>query len=204
MIKTLNMIINIIIECWVKHDDVIKWKHFPRYWPFVRGIHRSPVNSPNKGQCRGALMFSLICARIKGWVNNGEAGDLRRNRAHYDVTLMDWRLTRTFCGVASIRSASFCIVLGRANSLPFVVRSDVQWHHNERDGVSIHQPHDCLHNRLFKCRSKKTYKLRVTGLYEGNSPVTGDLSAQRASNAETVSIWWRHYGPSRIYIFITY
>ena len=44
------------------HDDVIKWKHFPRYWPFVRGIHRPRVNSPHKGQWRGALMFSLICA----------------------------------------------------------------------------------------------------------------------------------------------
>ena len=44
------------------HDDVIKWKHFPRYWPFVRGIHRSPVNSPHKGQWRGALIFSLISA----------------------------------------------------------------------------------------------------------------------------------------------
>ena len=46
------------------HDDVIKWKHFPRYWPFVQGIHRSPVDYPHKGQCRGALMFSLICALI--------------------------------------------------------------------------------------------------------------------------------------------
>ena len=46
------------------HDDVIKWKHFPRYWPFVRGIHRSPVNSPHKGQWRRALMFTLIYARI--------------------------------------------------------------------------------------------------------------------------------------------
>ena len=45
----------------VIHDDVIKWRHFPRYWPFVRGIHRSPVKSPLKGQWRGALMFSLIC-----------------------------------------------------------------------------------------------------------------------------------------------
>ena len=70
------------------HDDVIKWRHFPRYWPFVRRIHRSPVNSPHKGQWRGALMFTLICARIKGWVNNCEAGDLRRNRAHYDVIVM--------------------------------------------------------------------------------------------------------------------
>ena len=70
------------------HDDVIKWKHFPRYWHFLRGIHRSPVNSPHKGQWRGALMFSLICAWINGWVNNREAGDLRRHRAHYEVIVM--------------------------------------------------------------------------------------------------------------------
>ena len=70
------------------HDDVIKWKHFPRYWPFVWGIHRSSVNSPHKGQWRGALMFSLISARINGWVNNREAFDLRRIRPHYDVTIM--------------------------------------------------------------------------------------------------------------------
>ena len=50
----------------IQHDDVIKWKHFLLYWPFVRGIRRSPVNSPHKGQWRGALMFSLICARING------------------------------------------------------------------------------------------------------------------------------------------
>ena len=55
---------------------------------FVRGIHRSPVNSPHKGQWRGVLMFSLICARINGWVNSREAGDLRRYRAHYDVIVM--------------------------------------------------------------------------------------------------------------------
>ena len=71
-----------------KHDDVIKWKHFPRNWPFVRGIHRSPVNSAHKGYWRRALMFSLICVWINGWVNNREAGDERRYRAHYDVTIM--------------------------------------------------------------------------------------------------------------------
>ena len=70
------------------HDDVIKWKHFPRYWPFVRGIHQLPVTSPHKGPWRGALMFSLICDWINGWVNNREAGDLRRHGAHYDVTVM--------------------------------------------------------------------------------------------------------------------
>ena len=68
----------------VNYDDVIKWKHFPRYWPFVRGIHRSLVYSPHKGQWRGVLLFSLICARLNDWVNNREAGDLRHHRAHYD------------------------------------------------------------------------------------------------------------------------
>ena len=70
------------------HDDVIKLKHFPRHWPIVRGIRRSPVNSPHKGQWRGALMFSLICVWINGCVNNPESGDLRRYQAHYDVTVM--------------------------------------------------------------------------------------------------------------------
>ena len=70
------------------HGDVIKWKHYPPNWPFVRGIHRSPVNSLHKGQWRGAWMFSSICAWINGWVNNREAGDLRRHRTHYDVTVI--------------------------------------------------------------------------------------------------------------------
>ena len=69
-------------------DDIIIWKHFPRYWPFVRGIHRSQVNSPHKSQWRGALMFSLICAWTNGWVNNRDAGDFRCHRAHYDVTVI--------------------------------------------------------------------------------------------------------------------
>ena len=82
--------LTLIIE-WIrnhKFHDVIKWKHFPRYWPFVWGTHRSPVNSPHKGQWRGVLMFSLICAWINGWVNNREDGDLKRHHAHYDVIVM--------------------------------------------------------------------------------------------------------------------
>ena len=70
------------------HDDVIKWDYCPRHWPFVGGFHRSPVNSPHKGQWRGALMFSLICTWRNGWVNNRDAGDLRRHCAHYDVTVI--------------------------------------------------------------------------------------------------------------------
>ena len=74
--------------CHYHHDDVIKWKQFPRYCPFVLGIHLSPVNSPHKGQWREALMFSLIGARINSWVNNRGAGDLRRHPAHCDVIVM--------------------------------------------------------------------------------------------------------------------
>ena len=70
----------------------------------------------------------------------------------------------------------------------------LQWRHNDRDDVSNHRPRECLLNRLFGRRSKKTSKLRVTGLCEGNSPVTGEFPAQMASNAENVSIWWRHHG----------
>ena len=72
-----NFVHNFWVALLVINDDVIKWKHFPRYWPFAQIIHRSPMNSPHKGQWRGALMFSLICARISGWVQNREAGDLR-------------------------------------------------------------------------------------------------------------------------------
>ena len=72
--------------------------------------------------------------------------------------------------------------------------SSLQWRHTSRDGVSDHQPHDCLLNGLFRRRLKKTSKHCVTGLYQGNSPVTGEFPAQRASNAENASIWWRHHG----------
>ena len=69
----------------------------------------------------------------------------------------------------------------------------LQWRHNEHDSVSNHQPHHYLLNRLFGRRSKKTSKLHVTGLCAGNSPGTGEFPAQMASNAENVSIWWRHH-----------
>ena len=69
----------------------------------------------------------------------------------------------------------------------------VRWCHNGRDSVSNHQPRGCLLNRLFIRRSRKTSKLRVTGLYAGNSPATGEFPAQMACNAKNVSIWWRHH-----------
>ena len=85
----LNARLHVAHLSWA-HDDVIRWKHLPRYWPFVRGNHRSPVISPHKGQWGWALMLSLICVWINSWVNNREAGDLRRYCAHYDVIVMTW------------------------------------------------------------------------------------------------------------------
>ena len=76
---------------------------------------------------------------------------------------------------------------------PTDLYSTLPWRHNGRDSVSNHQPRHCLLNGLFRRRSKKTSKLRVTGLCAGNSPVTGEFPAQMASNAENVSIWWRHH-----------
>ena len=88
--------------CFFTNDDVIKWKHFPRYWPFLREIYRSPVNSPRKGQWRRALIFSFLCAWINGWVNNREAGDLRRQHPHADaiVKSQNWPpFSRRVCGI---------------------------------------------------------------------------------------------------------
>ena len=113
---------------WSYHDDVMKWKHFPRNWPFVRGIHRSPVNSPHKGQWRGALMFTLICARINAWVNNREAGDLRRNLAHYDVIVMTMMTTMTTRGSWDIFSVVFSW-LHWISSSHFVHDDIIRWKH---------------------------------------------------------------------------
>ena len=82
---------------WTIHDDVIEWKHFLRYRPFVWEIHRSPVHFPHEGQWRGILMFSLICAWISSLVNNHEAGDLRRHRAFYDITVMNCECCVQLC-----------------------------------------------------------------------------------------------------------
>ena len=73
------------------------------------------------------------------------------------------------------------------------LRFPFQWRHNGLDSVSNHQPRHCLLSRLFERRSKKTSKLRVTGLCVRNSPGTGEFPAQMASYAENVSIWWRHH-----------
>ena len=77
------------------HDEVIKWKHFPCYWPFVRGIHRSPVASPCKGQWSRALMFSFTCTWKNGSANNRDASDLRCHYAHYNMPVIEYKALYT-------------------------------------------------------------------------------------------------------------
>ena len=87
-----------------------------------------------------------------------------------------------------LSSFSVSLFLYSSSFLSLCYVYTLQWRHNERDGISNHQRHDCLLNPLFMRRSMKTSKLHVTGLCEGNSPVTGEFPAQKASNAENVSI----------------
>ena len=112
-------------------DDVIKWKHFPRYWPYVQGTHRPPVNSPDKGQWRRALMFSFICDWINGWVNTREAGDLRSHWAHYDVTDIMYTTPWAYC---SDRGWLNKIAMN-INNYNHVKRSDIITHsyHNVKE-----------------------------------------------------------------------
>ena len=128
----------------------------------------------------------------------------------YTCTCVLWDIGEVYCGIYLIGLSPISpdefpwvwIFIGDRSIWWFEMKWDysstspvlLQWRHNGHDGVSNHQPHHCLLNRLFGRRSKKTSKLRVTGLCAGNSPGTGEFPAQMASNAENVSIWWRHHG----------
>ena len=96
-----------------------------------------------------------------------------------------------------INNMSHCQIINYSSHTMCSIRA-LHWRHSGRISVSNHQPHDYLLNRLFRRRSKKTSKLHVTGLCAGNSPGTGEFPAQMTSNAENVSIWWRHHGLYRI------
>ena len=96
------------------------------------------------------------------------------------------------CGIMGFKPVDQCTEMNRNAEYHHAL----QWRHNGHDSVSNHQPHDCLLNRLLRRRTKETSKLRVTGLCAGNSLGTGEFPAQMVSNAENVSIWWRHHGES--------
>ena len=137
----------------------------------------STVNSDayqRKHQSVASLAF------VRGPVNSPHKWPVTRKMFPFDGVIMKWSLWLSNCNAIHWES-------------PAVSHRTLLWRRNGHDGVSNHQPHDCLLNRLFRPRSKKTSKLRVTGLCVDNSPGTGEFSAYMASNAENISIWWRHH-----------
>ena len=141
---------------------------------------------------------------------------LVRKYAHFDESVTDvcaFRSSRQQCIMVLMDSLMDCLMDYLMDCLSLLQQSPkrnkqahtyknailyslviLQWRHNGCDGVSNHQPHRCLLNCLLRHRSKKISKLCVTGLCAGNSSVSGEFPARMASNAEKVSIWWRHHG----------
>ena len=128
------------------HDDVIKWKHFPRYWPGPRRIPRTKASDAEL-RC-GASMCSLICVWINGWENNRETGDLRRYRAHYDVTLMVLH-ARLLLGRICVRHETYKTCFYKyVSCYRWWACKIVTVMLHECDCVSNHQQPDCLFNSL--------------------------------------------------------
>ena len=133
----------------------------------------------------------LMCSSL--WIAEDISNASKITKYHNDqinLSTLVMRLLRSFWHKISetfSQTIQWCWTVTRYRT------QTLQWRHNERVGVSNHQPRDCLLNRLCKAQIKKTSKLRVTGFCAGNSPVTGEIPAQRASNAENVSIWRRHH-----------
>ena len=149
------------------------------------------VNSNVKGNFKVVNYLSLVKGTHWSLVDSPHKWpEIRKTSLCHDVIMAPTVTERTSCR----HRMCWRLSVGQP-SRPPVHYSDVII-----SGVSNRKPHDCLLSRLFRRRSKKTSKLRATGLCVGNSPVTAELSAQRASNAENVSIWWRHHDHMTIYI----
>ena len=136
--------------------------------------HHAPAVDGNYDRKRRQLNY---CSTITRWCH---------------VVSMSWSHHVKVCNISFLRNPDsvrfpITIVHGKRHIAP------LQWRHNGRVCVSNHQPQDCLLTCLFRRRSKKTSKLRVTGLCAGYSLIAGELSVQISSNVENVSIWWRHH-----------
>ena len=146
--------------------------------------------SPHKGQWRGVYVFfdlrlnKRFSKQSLGWWFDTPPRSLWRHRNEW------WLRKRRPHGCYWWLGAYLALGLIPPSRWPM----SLEWRHNENDGVFNHQPYYCFLNCSFRCRSKKISTLRVTGLCAWNSSLTGDFPAQMASNAENVSIWWRHHG----------
>ena len=177
MSTVTSQITSISIVCWTICKGADQRKHqSSASLAFVRGIHRWPVNSPNEGPVTRKVFPSDVVIMY--------CQD--RNSHGYRIMIMSMMAFL----IGSIISDHTGVYMGIEFMTTIELLVTLQWHHNDHNGVSKHQPHGCC---LLRCRSKKTSKLRVTGLCAGNSPLTSEFPAQRASNAEYVSIWWGHH-----------
>ena len=124
----------------------MEWNIFPRYWPFVRGIHWSSGNSLHKGQWRGALMFSLICAWTSSSANHGDAGgNLRRHRAHYDIIVMCHPPHHRHTFLIMISSTFVCLLFLEALAWRLANRSFVSQSRNNFKIINYRQYYSCSH-----------------------------------------------------------
>ena len=144
----------------------MKWKHFPRYWPFMREIHRSAENSRNKGRWRGALMFCLICGWINGWVNNREAGDLRR---HTDRPHKCFHLMTSSCIYCDENPCCYYTDRFGMPSRKFVF-SDILWAPWRLKSLATPCLTACAAQHQMNHQS-----LTLLALYDGNPPISGWL-----------------------------
>ena len=157
-----------------------------KYEQNLKRITRQSLVDVGLSIARRSDLFFIDCIHCElHCYNTADADDLATQRTRSSSAIVLSHLTRNIL----ISTQETLIFWGNG----LFNGSALQWRHNERDGVSTHQPHDCLLNPLLGCRWNKTSKLRVTGLCEGNSPLTDEFPAQRASNSANVSIWWHHH-----------
>ena len=153
----------IYISCF--HEDVIKWKHVPRHWLLCgefTGDCGSPVNLPHTDQWRGVLMFSLIFAWTNGWVNNQDAGNLERHRAHYDVTVMWCRIVIQWTGQPWDLSAFNASLLSNFELVKLVkLRGSVHyWRNGLKFGTLVYPDYHSL--KLYIYCTQRQFKFMVS------------------------------------------
>ena len=182
----------------LSHSLSAWWRHQIKAFSALLAICAG--NSPHTGQWRGASIFSLVCVWINGWVNNREAGDLRRYRAQFDVSVM-WVLGLKQYGLPESQStmrssAPYVLILWTDERKKQYIESLqsttvtswwARWRLKSPASRWLAQP-------FVQAQFNENTKVRVTGPCEGNLPVTSEFPSQRASNAEHVFIWWRHHG----------
>ena len=205
VVKWRNMVSIMLSN--IGHDDVIKWKHFPRYWPSVRGIHRSPVNSLHKGQWGAALMFSWICLnkrlskQLWGWWFDTPSGSLWR---HCNVQVMVcclaapnqstghcWlfcqsdlykHISAKFCSKLFFQESVFASVVCKLAAILFMSRCDNCWAFTDHSEYGLGQWEKALHSN-----SSSHYLRHIQIYFWGLSRV----QAQPVCDLGTFIILWR-------------